>query len=109
MIPPDHRDTGNRPDPYTEPNSFFNDSSDSLNSMKVPLHLEKTPLFFFLCSDKIINSDFLVKVSHRSKKKARNYGDPCKQRTTPSQGEIKSNLVEKKKAMNRLLFVNLAQ
>ena len=35
----------------TEPNSCFSDSSDSLNSlnslnsMKVPLHLEKTPLF----------------------------------------------------------------
>ena len=50
MIPLDHRDTGNRADPYTEPNSFFSDSSDSLNllnslnSMKVLLHLEKTPL-----------------------------------------------------------------
>ena len=47
MIPLDHRDRGNRADPYTEPNSCFSDSSDSLNtlnSMKVPLHLEKTPL-----------------------------------------------------------------
>ena len=51
MIPLDHRDRGNRADPYTEHNSCFSDSSDSLNSlnslnsMKVPLHLEKTPLF----------------------------------------------------------------
>ena len=47
MIPLDHRDRGNRADPYTEPNSSFSDSSDSLNSlnsMKVPLHLEKTPM-----------------------------------------------------------------
>ena len=50
MIPQNHRDRGNRADPYTEPNSCFSDSSDSLNSlnslnsMKVPLHLEKTPL-----------------------------------------------------------------
>ena len=49
MIPQDHRDRGNRADPYTEPNSCFSDSSDSLNSlnslnsMKVQLHLEKTP------------------------------------------------------------------
>ena len=51
MIPLDHRDTGNRADPYTEPNSCFSDSSDSLNllnslnSVKVLLHLEKTPLW----------------------------------------------------------------
>ena len=50
MIPPDHRDRGNRADPYTEPNSCFSDFSDSLNSlnslnsMKVLLHLEKTPM-----------------------------------------------------------------
>ena len=50
MIPLDHRDTGNRADPYTEPNSCFSDSSDSLNSLnslnsiKVLLHLEKTPM-----------------------------------------------------------------
>ena len=47
MIPLDHRDRGIRADPYTEHNSCFSDSSDSLNSlnsMKVPLHLEKTPL-----------------------------------------------------------------
>ena len=46
MIPLDHRDRGNRADLYTEPNSCFSDSSDylnSLNSMKVLLHLEKTP------------------------------------------------------------------
>ena len=49
MIPLDHRARGNRADHYTEPNSCFSDSSDSLNSlislnsMKVPLHLEKTP------------------------------------------------------------------
>ena len=49
MIPLDHRDTGNRADPFTEPNSYFNDSSDSLNSLnsansaKVLLRLEKTP------------------------------------------------------------------
>ena len=51
MMPLDHRDRANRADPYTEPNSCFSDSSDSLNSlnslnsMKVPLHLEKTPMF----------------------------------------------------------------
>ena len=47
MMPLDHRDRGNRAEPYTEPNSCFSDSSDSLNSlnlMKVLLHLEKTPL-----------------------------------------------------------------
>ena len=47
MIPLDHRDTGSEADPYTEPNSYFSDSShslNSLNSMKVLLHLEKTPM-----------------------------------------------------------------
>ena len=47
MIPLDHRDRGNRADPYTETNSCFSDSSNSLNSlnsMKVPPHLEKTPM-----------------------------------------------------------------
>ena len=33
MIPLDHRDRGNRADPFTEPNSCFSDSSDSLNSL----------------------------------------------------------------------------
>ena len=49
MIPLDHRDTGNRADPYTESNSCFSDSSDSLNSMnwmKVLLHLEKTSIAY---------------------------------------------------------------
>ena len=50
MIPLDHRDRGNRADPYTEPNSCFSDSSDSLNSMKVLLHLEKTPLLHCICT-----------------------------------------------------------
>ena len=48
MIPLYHRDTGNSVDPYTEPYSCFSDFSDSLNSlnlMKVLLHLWKTPLF----------------------------------------------------------------
>ena len=50
MIPLDRSDRDNRVDLYPEPNSCFSDSSDSLNSlnslnsMKVPLHLEKTPL-----------------------------------------------------------------
>ena len=45
-----HRDNCNRADPHTEPNSASDDFSDSLNflnsvnSMKVLLHLEKTPL-----------------------------------------------------------------
>ena len=55
MIPQDHRDTGNRADPYTEPNSCFSDSSDSLNSlnsMKVALHLEKTPIIGPLPTEK---------------------------------------------------------
>ena len=45
----DHRDRGSTADPYTEPNSCFSDLSDSLNllnsvnSMKVLLHLGKTP------------------------------------------------------------------
>ena len=41
----------NRADPYTESNSCFSGSSDSLNSlnsMKVPLHLEKTPIRLIL-------------------------------------------------------------
>ena len=48
MIALDHRDRGNRANPYTEPYSCFIDSSDSLNllnslnSMNVPLHFEKT-------------------------------------------------------------------
>ena len=44
-----HRDTGNRADPYTEPNACFSDFSDSLNSLnsiKVLLYLRKTPLSF---------------------------------------------------------------
>ena len=48
MIPLDHRDASNRADPNTEPKSCFSDSSDSLNSlnsMKVTLHLEKTPMY----------------------------------------------------------------
>ena len=42
-----HRATHNRADPYTEPSSCLSDVSDSLNSldsMKVLLRLEKTPL-----------------------------------------------------------------
>ena len=62
VIPQDHRDRGNRADPYTEPNSCFSDSSDSLNSlnsMKVPLHLEKTPLFCLSRNDRTrLHEDF---------------------------------------------------
>ena len=46
-LPLSHRDTGNRADPYTEPNSClsdFSDSLNSLNSLNVLLHLEKTPV-----------------------------------------------------------------
>ena len=49
-LPLSHRATGNRADPYTEPNSCLSDFSDSLNSlnslnsMKILLRLEKTPL-----------------------------------------------------------------
>ena len=46
-LPLSHKATGNRADPYTEPNSClsdFSDSLNSLNSLKVLLHLEKTPL-----------------------------------------------------------------
>ena len=64
MIPLDHRDRGNRADPYTEPNSCLSDSShslnslNSLNSMKILLHLEKTLLFdqIFLHKDKEIGT-----------------------------------------------------
>ena len=48
------RDDTTRADPYTEPNSCLSDFSDSLNSlispnsMKVLLHLEKTPLSYVL-------------------------------------------------------------
>ena len=45
-----HRDTANRADPYIEPNSCFSDFSDSLNSLnsvKILLHLGKTPLACF--------------------------------------------------------------
>ena len=65
MIPLDHRDRGNRADPYTEPNSCFSDSSDSLNSlnslnsMKVPLHLEKTPLNWHNLSKNFTNPSHL--------------------------------------------------
>ena len=47
MAPLYQRDKGNKPDPKTEPNSCFSDFSDSvnsLNSMKVLLHLGKTPV-----------------------------------------------------------------
>ena len=47
MTPLDHRDRSNRAYPYTELNSCFGDSSDSLNSLnslKVSLNLERTPL-----------------------------------------------------------------
>ena len=46
-LPLSHRATSTRADPYSEPNSClsdFSDSLNSLNSMKVLLHLEKTPL-----------------------------------------------------------------
>ena len=46
MIPLYHRDTCNRADPYIEPNSCFSDFSDSLDLLKVLLHLGKTPLGF---------------------------------------------------------------
>ena len=68
MMPLDHRDRGNRTDPYTEPNSCFSDSSDSLNSlnslnsMKVPLHLEKTPLPT-LCVCKKLDSQMMFRFS----------------------------------------------
>ena len=42
-----HSATDNRADPYTKPNSCLSDFSDSLNSLnsvKVLLHLEKTPM-----------------------------------------------------------------
>ena len=51
-VPLSHRATGNRGDPYTEPNSCLSDFSDSLNSLnsaKVLLHLEKTPVNLFSC------------------------------------------------------------
>ena len=47
-LPLSHRATSNRADPYSEPNSClsdFSDSLNSLNSMKVLLHLEKTLMF----------------------------------------------------------------
>ena len=47
-----HSATGNTVDPYTEPNSCLSDFSDSLNSLnsaKVLLHLEKTPVNLFSC------------------------------------------------------------
>ena len=49
-LPLSHRATGNRADPYIEPNSClsdFSDSLNSLNSLKVLLHLEKTPLYCY--------------------------------------------------------------
>ena len=52
MIPLYHRDACNRADSYTEPNSCLRDFSDSLNSMKVLLHLEKTPIELFKLSGK---------------------------------------------------------
>ena len=49
-LPLNHRATGNKADPYTEPNSCLSDFSDplnylnSLNSLTVLLHLGETPL-----------------------------------------------------------------
>ena len=60
MIPQDHRDMTNRADPYTEPNSCFSESSDSLNSlnsMKVPLHLEKTPMDVSICDGRGVSAN----------------------------------------------------
>ena len=45
MLPHYQQDTGNRQGPYNDPNSFVSDFSDSLNSLnlvKVLLHLGKT-------------------------------------------------------------------
>ena len=39
-------DTADREDIQIDPSSCFSDFSDSLNSVKVPLHLGKTPLNF---------------------------------------------------------------
>ena len=67
MIPLDHRDRGNRADPCTEPNSCFSDSSyslNSLNSMKVPFHLEKT-LMFYLLAFVFVGVLFYVELVHR--------------------------------------------
>ena len=44
MIPQYHRDTGNREDLLTDPNSCFSDLTNSMNSVKVRLHLGKTPM-----------------------------------------------------------------
>ena len=66
MIPLNHRHTDNRADPYTEPNSCFSDSSDSLNSlnsMKVPLHLEKTPMSVVGLSSRIRGFSKLPKLA----------------------------------------------
>ena len=58
--------TCNRADPYTEPNSClsdFSDSLNSLNSMKVLLHLEKTPLilkWIFLIQTALQNVDLYL-------------------------------------------------
>ena len=43
-LPLSHRDNCKRAITCTEPNSCLSDFSDSLNSMKVLLHLEKTPM-----------------------------------------------------------------
>ena len=66
MIPLDLRARGNRADPYAEPNSCFSDSSDSLNSlnslnsMKVPLHLEKTPLYLKVSHERVESCEVSV-------------------------------------------------
>ena len=62
-LPLSHRVNCKRADPYTEPNSCLSDFSDSLNSlhsvnsMKVLLHLEKTPMPSYLSAYVLIVSE----------------------------------------------------
>ena len=86
-LPLSHRATGNRPDPYTEPNSClsdFSDSLNSLNSMKVLFHLEKTPLYLYYGHCCILsmcmNMDRFQKVLHEDyfcvkKREKKNFGN----------------------------------
>ena len=66
MVPQHQQDTCERQDLQIVPNSRFSDLSDSLNSMKVLLHLGKTPLSqnFSHFKELFPEIDFLSNIVH---------------------------------------------
>ena len=58
MLPQHQQDTCERQDLKIEPHSCFSDFSDSLNLMKVPLHLEKKSNGLLVISGAFINEAY---------------------------------------------------